>query len=124
MTDTHPMPVRRPFVFTGNTFDDGVAREGAKTYAVEWKDAIWHFLSEADAARFAATPEAFAPQYGGHCANAMSLGKKVDADPEIWLIHNDRLYLFYAQSGHQRWSSGDIEALITTASTHWQTLKN
>ncbi|MEM6585777.1 MAG: YHS domain-containing (seleno)protein, partial [Pseudomonadota bacterium] len=34
----------------------------------EWNGATWRFASAANRDLFAANPEAYAPQYGGHCA--------------------------------------------------------
>jgi hypothetical protein len=53
-------------------FTEAKAVKGSKTYSVEWKDATWLFSSNTNRQRFVASPEAFAPQYGGYCSNQMS----------------------------------------------------
>lgn len=102
---------------------EAAAREGTDAHEVTWKDAVWRFARAADAAAFEADPARFAPAYGGRCANAMSLGKDVDGDPEVWLIERDRLFLFYARSGRARWVEGDLAALIAQADQNWAALQ-
>lgn len=36
---------------------------------------------------FEANPEAYAPQYGGYCAYAVSKGDTATTDPEAWTIY-------------------------------------
>ena len=103
----------------------GEPTKGDKVFTHEWKGAKWRFASEQQRDLFAATPEKYAPAYGGHCANAMSINKKVDGDAEIWTIIDDKLYLFAGRAGLKRWqNSDDVTALITEADANWQTLKD
>ena len=104
-------------------FNSAKPTKGEKTYNHEWKDAKWLFGSEQERDLFAQTPEKFAPQYGGFCANAMSLGKKVKGDPEIWRIIDNKLYLFYAKKGRERWQSNTTQ-WIKDANKHWPRLKD
>lgn len=107
-------------------FNNGSFAKGDKVHTFEWKQAEWRFADAKSLRLFASAPDKYAPQYGGHCANAMSLDKKVGADSEIWLIHSGRLFLFYAEEGRERWQSPseDIESLIMTADSNWQRLKD
>ena len=102
------------------------AAEGAGDFSFRWKDAAWKFISKAHRDLFATEPEKYAPQYGGHCANAMSLNKKIGSDSEVWLIHDHRLFLFYAKKGRKRWTSEgqDINTLIAEADKNWGGLKD
>lgn len=97
----------------------GKPLEGADTFETEWRGATWRFASAADRDRFAATPTAFAPAYGGHCANAMSMGKLVKADPEIWRIIGDRLFVYYAERGRKAWQ-GNEETKMSAADANWR----
>lgn len=100
---------------------DGVAAEGTDTFNVTWKGALWRFATAEDAATFEADPEAYAPQFGGYCTRAMSLGREVPADPEVWRIHNGKLYVFFAPRGG-RIFDGERDAMIALAQAHWDTL--
>ncbi len=97
------------------------AVEGRDGATVMWKGAIWRFASAEDAETFRANPDAFAPQFGGYCTRAMSLGKVVPADPEVWRIHGDRLFVFYAPVGGTKFDEGR-DAMIALAQAHWDTL--
>jgi len=46
-------------------FTEGRAVKGNKEFEFEWQDAKWRFASAANRDKFAANPQAYAPQYGG-----------------------------------------------------------
>ena len=100
-------------------FTESKAVKGNKTYAVEWKDATWLFSSDANRQRFVASPEAFAPQYGGYCSNQMSLGNLSDIDVEVWQVIDNKLYLFGHDAGLVRWAS-ETDQRILDADQHWR----
>ena len=52
-------------------FTEGKAMEGSEDHALKWLGANWHFASNEHKEMFAATPTAYAPQYGGHCATGI-----------------------------------------------------
>ncbi len=100
-------------------FNESKAVKGSKTYAVEWKDAKWLFASDANRQLFMASPEAFAPQYGGYCSNQMSLGNLSDIDAEVWRIIDNKLYLFGHDAGRLRWAS-ETDQRILNADQKWR----
>ena len=100
-------------------FTESKAVKGSKTYSVEWKDATWLFSSDINRQRFVASPEAFAPQYGGYCSNQMSLGNLSDIDTDVWRIIDDKLYLFGHDEGRVRWAS-ETDQRISEADRHWR----
>ncbi len=94
---------------------------GDEDFTVRWKGAKWRFSSRENAATFEADPTRYEPAYNGHCANALSLGKGlVKTDGAHWLRIDDRLYLFYASEGRQRWLSGDYPAFKVQADAAWR----
>jgi hypothetical protein len=95
------------------------AVKGSKTYSVEWEEATWLFASDTNRQRFVASPEAFAPQYGGYCSNQMSLGNLSDIDTDVWRIIDDKLYLFGHDEGRVRWAS-ETDQRISDADQHWR----
>jgi hypothetical protein len=100
-------------------FTESKAVKGSKTYSVEWKDATWLFSSNTNRQRFVASPEAFAPQYGGYCSNQMSLGNLSDIDTDVWRIIDNKLYLFGHDEGRVRWAS-ETDQRISDADQHWR----
>jgi hypothetical protein len=98
--------------------------QGEKRFAVEWKDAKWLFASQASADKFAASPEQYVPLYNGHCSNALSLGEGlVTTDGTVWEFFGEKLHLFYAERGRQRWLNGDWKAYKVTADEAWEELR-
>lgn len=99
--------------------------QGQKIYVVKWKDANWHFATQASADKFAANPEKYRPEYNGHCANALSLGEGlIPTDGSVWEFFGDELHLFYAERGRQRWLKGDWKTYKQQANQAWTKLKN
>jgi len=105
-------------------FRNGQPEQGAKQFTHRWKGAVWRFASRADRDAFAADPSRYAPQYGGHCANAMSLGLVEPGKARIWKIIRGKLYVFYAERGRRRWSQPDVDDLIRRAEANWRRLRS
>ena len=100
-------------------FTDGKPLKGIEAHSLEWNGATWLFASAANRARFAESPQAFAPQYGGYCSNQMSLGRLVNSDPEVWLMFQGKLYLFGHEAGRQRWLI-ETAGKVNDGNRHWQ----
>jgi YHS domain-containing protein len=103
-------------------FTEHHAVKGRAEFMAEYQQAQWHFSSQSHLDLFIESPEKYAPQFGGHCANGLSDGHKVAADPENWRIIDDKLYLFYSKWGREQWAS-NVPAQIKLASDYWQTVK-
>ena len=77
-------------------FTQNRAVEGAENFSYRWLGATWHFASAENRDLFAQEPVKYAPQYGGHCADGVSLGTiTTNIDPEAWRIIEGKLYLSY-----------------------------
>lgn len=93
---------------------------GSSKFTVGWKGAKWHFVSQQAAAKFAADPARYQPQYNGFCANALSIGEGlIETDGATWEFFGDRLHLFYAEKGRRRWLQGDWPAYQKAADAAW-----
>ncbi len=104
-------------------FTEGAPRRGSAEHSVQWGGAEWRFASAANRDAFLADPDAYAPQYGGYCAWAVSQGYTASIDPEAWAIVEGRLYLNYSARIQRRWAS-DIPGHIAAADTNWPALSN
>ena len=99
-------------------FSAGRPVEGSSEFELEYKGATWRFASQENLERFRADPAAFAPQYGGYCAWAVSQGYTAKGDPQYWRIVDNRLYLNYDASIQERWAK-DIPGFIRQATANW-----
>lgn len=99
-------------------FTEGKPVSGSSSYEVEHDGATWRFASVENKAKFEADPAAFAPQYGGYCAWAVSQGYTAPIDPEAWSIVEGKLYLNYNADVQQRWEA-DIPGHIASANSNW-----
>lgn len=102
-------------------FHQEKALKGKSEFKVEAHGAVWHFSSEGNRDRFQADPGRYTPSYGGHCAWAMSSGKKAGIDPHSFKIVDDRLFLNYNAKIHEKWEA-DLKGLIAKADEHWKKL--
>ncbi len=99
-------------------FERSEAVEGDQSFSHEWNGAVWRFASAANKELFVADPEEYAPQYGGYCAYAVSKGSTASIDPEVWTVHEGKLYLNYSKSVGKKWLQ-DVPGRIAAGDKHW-----
>lgn len=76
-------------------FTDGKPVKGQDALAYEWIGAKWKFASQSHLDLFKASPEKYAPQYGGYCAYGVSQGNLVSIEPDKFKVLDGKLYLNY-----------------------------
>ena len=84
-------------------------------------EANWRFSSAENLALFKANPEKYAPQYGGYCAYAISQDSVADIEPELFTLHQGKLYLNYNRSINKKWLQ-DRDQYIIDADRYWPLL--
>jgi YHS domain-containing protein len=99
-------------------FTDKKPVRGAADMKFEYKGSTFHFSTQANRDTFAASPERYAPQYGGFCAFGTAGGYKAATDPAAFTVVDDKLYLNYDKSVQQEWSA-DIPGFIAKADENW-----
>lgn len=102
-------------------FTENKAVQGNKQYTLEWMEANWRFSSAENLALFKANPEKYAPQYGGYCAYAVSQNSVADIEPELFTLHQGKLYLNYNRSINKKWLQ-DRDQYIIDADRYWPLL--
>ncbi|MBE1527122.1 hypothetical protein GGC65_001578 [Sphingopyxis sp. OAS728] len=102
-------------------FSDGGPIAGSAAFEYRWNGALWRFASANARDRFAADPAAFAPQFGGYCAWAVSQNYIAPGDPKVWRIVDGRLYLNYNQRAKELWEA-DLAASIDRSKANWPTV--
>ena len=99
-------------------FTEGKPVEGKKELTHVWKGVTWRFASEKNRDAFRAKPEAYAPQYGGYCAWAVSQDYTAKGDPKHWKIVDGKLYLNYDAKVQRDWEK-DIPGHISKGDKNW-----
>jgi YHS domain-containing protein len=104
--------------FTLSTPTPGVAE-----YEYVYDGVRYRFANARHRDMFKSDPDKYAPQFGGSCAMNMSNGVRRESDPSIWVISNDRLYVFAGAAGAERFRQ-DPETAAAKATANWKTLRN
>ena len=104
-------------------FTDAKPVKGLKQYALKWNEATWYFASAEHQALFKASPQKYAPQFGGFCAYGLSRGYKVKIEPEAWDILDGKLYLNYDLDVQKTWRK-DRPGYIKKANENWAKIKD
>ena len=99
-------------------FTESAPVRGSNEFTTRWQGATYKFSSAENLKLFEQQPEAYAPQYGGYCAYAVSYGSTASIDPEAWSIVDGKLYLNYSKRIQKRWSK-DIAGHIKSADRNW-----
>jgi YHS domain-containing protein len=99
-------------------FKEGKPAPGSEKFTAQYKGSLFRFASAANRDVFAASPERYAPQYGGFCAYAAALGHKAPVDPGAFTIHNHKLYLNFNKPTEDLWRK-DINGFIGKADKLW-----
>jgi YHS domain-containing protein len=92
--------------------------KGDAKFTTSYKNTPWHFSSAENRDKFIASPERYAPQYGGYCAWAVAQGSTASGDPQHWKIVNDKLYLNYDAQVQKKWEI-NIPGFIQQADKNW-----
>ena len=95
------------------------ALKGNKEFSHTWKEAKWRFSSKENLELFKASPEKYAPQYGGWCAWGLAAKDKLyGIEGNCWTIVDGKLYLNYNKSIQKNWEK-EKSKFIKDANKLW-----
>ena len=80
-------------------FTDGKPVEGSPQFEAEWEHNRYRFVSAQHRDLFKSDPAHYAPQFGNACTTTLSRGGFKEVDPQAWVIHDDKLYMFGGIAG-------------------------
>lgn len=103
-------------------FTDGRAVKGSPEFTFTYNGATYRFASAANRDRFSKQPDAYAAQFGGYCAWAVSRNYTADTDPEAFDIVDGKLYLNYSKLVQLRWKANRAEN-IKKGEQNWPRLQ-
>ena len=103
-------------------FVDGRPVKGSSAFSFTFDDAVYYFASAEHQKMFSTDPDRYAPRYSGYCAAALSMGMKLEVDPQSWTISNGKLYVFAGTKGSSLFAE-DSAGTIAKADANWAALK-
>jgi len=102
-------------------FTVGKAVMGKDAFSTDWMGAKWKFASQANLDLFKASPNKYAPQYGGYCAYGVAQGYLVKVEPDQFTVLDGKLYLNYDADVQAKWLK-DPAGYIKTADAQFPSL--
>lgn len=103
-------------------FNEGEPVAGKSRFSYSHNGVEYRFSTADNRDRFAANPAKYEPQYGGFCAFGVSVGLKLEVDPEAFEIIDGKLYLNNAPEVHAMWLK-DPEGRIKAADKKWKKVR-
>lgn len=100
-------------------FKQKQATKGSPEFTADYQGARFQFASAENRDEFLADPDAFAPAYGGYCAQSLAAGKLTPGDPTQWSIVGNRLY-FTRSTGAQEAFSTNIASVLKDSDRCWK----
>jgi hypothetical protein len=103
-------------------FVDGAPRQGRAELELRAAGATWRFHNEGNRAAFAAAPDVYAPRFGGYDPTSVGRGASAPGHPSLWLIAENRLYLFYSAEARTAFAR-DTGTAIEAAERNWPAVR-
>ena len=111
-----------PVALKGNDpvsyFNPGKPAKGASKISYDFDQSRYLFSSVKNKEQFAANPDRYAPQFSGLCATGLSMGAKAEADPNVFLVRDGKLYVFSSVEARQMVEKDPM--LLKKAQDAWQ----
>jgi hypothetical protein len=99
-------------------FTEPAPLQGSPDFEYIWQNVSWHFATAANRDIFKGAPHIYAPQFGGHGATGVSKGYVSDANPQIYVVFKQRLYLFYSAANREAFLLAPDDTAIA-AEANW-----
>jgi hypothetical protein len=99
-------------------FTDAVPTVGRPEVELSYAGATWRFRNEGNRGAFAANPHVYIPRFGGYDPAAIARGTAVEGHPLLWLIVEERLYLFETMKARNVFVD-DPDRAIAAAERKW-----
>ncbi len=91
---------------------------GKKELEARYQGATYWFSTVENQNLFKDHPEKYAPQYGGFCGYAVSLGKLRPVNPLIYQVNQGKLILQHTQDAYDHFNK-DLDGNIKKADSNW-----
>lgn len=104
-------------------FTDQVAVQGVPEFEAAEAGAVWRFRNEGNRASFVSHPEVYGPRFGGYDPVDIGRGVTYAGNPRIWLIVDDRLYLFGHEDSRAAFAANPAR-FLKDADARWPVLED
>ena len=95
---------------------EAVLGKGDFEYALA--ESVWRFRNEGNRAAFVDKPEVYMPRFGGYDPVAVAREVGVRGNPRLWLIVEQRLYLFYSPEARTAFAD-NFKTIVEAAARNW-----
>ncbi len=100
-------------------FAGGLPKPGKPEINYVYEGQVYYFSSFESRQTFVDNPTQYAPQYGGHCAFAMSDHKTVAANPAVFAVQDNKLFLFENEMKLEMWKTNSRKFRVV-ADKRWE----
>jgi YHS domain-containing protein len=104
-------------------FTDHKQMLGSANLELRYAGVIWRFSNIGNREAFAGRPDVYMPQFGGYDPLGVTRGVAVAGNPNVWLIADGRLYLFYDQNWLEKFAA-DSDRLGAEAARKWPAVES
>lgn len=92
-------------------FADRTPRMGSGDHELRYAGVTWRFRNVGNRTAFADHPEIYMPRFGGYDPMAVGRGASVAGHPELWVVFEDRLYLFFSPAARAAFVADPLPAI-------------
>ncbi|HWX83494.1 MAG TPA: YHS domain-containing (seleno)protein [Xanthobacteraceae bacterium] len=100
----------------------GQAVRGLEDFEAPEGGAVWRFHNEANRDFFVAHPEIYGPRFGGYDPIDVARGVTRAGSPRIWVISEQRLFLFGAEANRDAFAANP-DRFLEQANARWPALQ-
>jgi len=94
------------------------AKVGVDSYQAVYGGKRYLFSSANNQQKFAKDPLRYLPQFDAQCAHSVAMQKDMLANPAIYTLQEDKLYLFSNELAREQWSLNSRKNLLV-ANKNW-----
>jgi YHS domain-containing protein len=100
-------------------FTEGKPVRGDPAIKTEYNGATYRFASAANRALFLKNPAHYEPAYTGFCSSGAPYALKANIGAQVFIIYNDRLYLFGSERSKRGWLL-DAKNNVALGDRYWE----
>jgi hypothetical protein len=104
-------------------FTDARPAIGREQVELSFAGVVWRFRNAGNRAAFAEHPDIYMPRFGGYDPVALGRGVATPGHPHLWLVADDRLYLFHSPEALSTFAA-DPDQVIAVAQARWADVRS